>query len=184
MPAGSSAPPAALAPPPAAASGYAGAVPADKLLQVRVGRNYPGLTAIDPDIDNPYADDPAAVQRGMQDFIAFNCVGCHAPNGGGGEGPALSNAKWIYGSSPANIYLTIVQGRPNGMPAFGAMLPDSAVWELVAYIRSIAEKTDGRKGSTISREPQSPAVEQAPAETTKTTTPWAYTQPFGNGNKP
>ena len=45
---------------------------------------------------------------------------------------------WIYGSDPANIYATIVEGRPNGMPAFGGHIPDNEVWELVAYVRSMS----------------------------------------------
>ncbi len=47
------------------------------------------------------------------------------------------DAKWIYGSSPENIYDTIVQGRPNGMPAFGGKIPGQQVWQLVAYVRSL-----------------------------------------------
>ena len=39
--------------------------------------------------------------------------------GGGGIGPPLMDDRWIYGSAPENIYASIVQGRPNGMPAWG-----------------------------------------------------------------
>ncbi|HEX5819905.1 MAG TPA: c-type cytochrome, partial [Gemmatimonadales bacterium] len=44
---------------------------------------------------------------------------------------------WLYGGAPANIYATIVQGRPNGMPSFGGRLTDDDVWKLVAYVRSM-----------------------------------------------
>jgi cytochrome c oxidase cbb3-type subunit 3 len=45
---------------------------------------------------------------------------------------------WIYGSEPVNIVATIVQGRPNGMPSFGGRIPESQVWQLVAYVRSLS----------------------------------------------
>jgi len=67
----------------------------------------------------------------------MNCVGCHS-HGGGGMGPALMDSKWIYGSKPEQIFATIVEGRPNGMPSFRGKLPDYQVWQLVAYVRSLS----------------------------------------------
>jgi cytochrome c oxidase cbb3-type subunit III len=154
------------------------------MLQVPVTKLYPGGTPIKPDIKNPVAGDPAAVQRGWKYFLGFNCVGCHADNGGGGMGPALSNRKWIYGSEPADIYLTIVQGRPNGMPAWGPMLPDNVVWDLVAYVLSISQSPESGFGMTTSLQPPSPDVEQTPAEFSQTATPWQQTKPFSNGQNP
>lgn len=166
------------------ADNYGGAVPAGALLRVPVTGIYPGgaPTGLNPSMQNPLANDPDAVQRGMKDFDAFNCSGCHAANAGGGMGPSLSNDLWIYRSSPANIYLTIVQGRSAGMPAFGAMLPDRTVWELVAYIQSIAEKPGPEFGTTTSAEMR--PVEQVPAGQVQTATPWQYTEPMPpNGEK-
>ena len=157
---------------------------AGKLMQTPTTNLFPGAVAVDPGLANPVGDDPNAIERGKQHYEAFNCVGCHAPNGSGGEGPALSNASWIYGSEPADIYLTLVHGRPNGMPAFGAMLPDQTIWELVAYIHSIAQEPGKTFGRTISRSLPSPAVEQVPAEFVQTTTPWQHTQPFTAGQRP
>jgi cytochrome c oxidase cbb3-type subunit 3 len=103
---------------------------------------FPGAARIDPEIANPFAGDAAAIAAGERHFAAFNCAGCHAPLGGGGMGPPLSDSAWIYGDEPAQIYLTIVHGRPQGMPAFGSMLPGRTVWELVSYIESLAEIED------------------------------------------
>jgi len=100
---------------------------------------FPGAARVDPAIENPYADDAAAIAAGERHFAAFNCAGCHAPLGGGGMGPPLSDAEWIYGGEPAQIYLSIVHGRAQGMPAFGSMLPGRTVWELVAYIETLDE---------------------------------------------
>jgi cytochrome c oxidase cbb3-type subunit 3 len=53
-------------------------------------------------------------------------------------GPALMDDYWIYGSEPQNIFATIVQGRPNGMPSFRNRIPEYQVWELAAYVRSLS----------------------------------------------
>jgi len=162
------------------AARYGGVVPAQALLRVPVSGIYPGgmPTGLNADMKNPLANDPDAVQRGMKDFASFNCSGCHGPNGGGAMGPSLSNDLWIYRSSPANIYLDIVQGRSAGMPAFGAMLPDRTVWELVAYIQSISKEPGPEFGSTTSVIPQMPSIEQVPAENMQTATPWQFTEPM------
>lgn len=84
-----------------------------------------------------YDDDAYAAAEGKRLFEAFNCAGCHQ-HGGGGIGPALMDSQWIYGSRPEDIYTTIVQGRPNGMPSFAGKIPEFQVWELVAYVRSMS----------------------------------------------
>jgi cytochrome c oxidase cbb3-type subunit III len=78
-----------------------------------------------------------ALAEGKRLFDWYNCSGCHA-HGGGDKGPALMDNEWIYGSEPANVYATIVEGRPNGMPSFGGHIPDNEVWEIVAYVRSMS----------------------------------------------
>jgi len=76
------------------------------------------------------------ISEGKRLFTWFNCVGCHA-HGGGDSGPPLMDDKWIYGGEIDQIYLTIVQGRPNGMPAFGGKIPSQQIWEIAAYIRTM-----------------------------------------------
>jgi cytochrome c oxidase cbb3-type subunit III len=142
----------------------------------------PGGVDVRPNIENPLAKDPSSVERGMRYFTQFNCVGCHAPNGGGGMGPALSNRFFKYGGEPANIFLTISHGRPLGMPSWGAFLPDEVIWDLVSYIKSISDAPASEWGHTISA--KSPNIEQIPAEFQQTATPWKYTQPFSEGQKP
>jgi cytochrome c oxidase cbb3-type subunit 3 len=157
---------------------------ANPILRVPVSGLHPGDVSFTPKIGNPLAEDSQATMRGMQDFIQFNCVGCHAANGGGGMGPALSEGHFIYGSSPANLFLDIYQGRPNGMPAWGDILPESTIWELVAYVESIAHPPSATFGETISRSPPSPAVEQTPAEFLQTPSPWSFTSTFSDGKEP
>jgi cytochrome c oxidase cbb3-type subunit 3 len=152
------------------------------LLKSPVSKIIPGAVPLPNDIQNPVTNDPAAPTRGMQYYNSLNCVGCHEVNGAGGMGPALSNRYFEYGDSPADIYLTITQGRPNGMPAWGRVLPDSVVWDLVAYIKQISQEPQPEWGTTISA--KSPDIEQVPGEYLQTTTPWSYTEPFSYGQKP
>jgi cytochrome c oxidase cbb3-type subunit 3 len=70
-------------------------------------------------------------------FTAYNCTGCHA-NGGGGIGPPLMDDEWIYGHELDQIYRTILEGRPNGMPTFRQKIPDRQIWQLAAYVRSMS----------------------------------------------
>jgi cytochrome c oxidase cbb3-type subunit 3 len=93
--------------------------------------------AVDPPTAAPYEDSAYAVSEGKRLYNAYNCVGCHA-HGGGAIGPPLMDSVWIYGSRPEQIFSTIVQGRPNGMPSFRDRIPDYQVWELVAYVRSMS----------------------------------------------
>jgi cytochrome c oxidase cbb3-type subunit III len=155
---------------------------AGRLLRYPVSGLLPGGVTAPPDMPNPMANDPDAANRGMRYFSDFNCIGCHAPNGGGGMGPSLSDRVYLYGSKPAQIYLSIVQGRPRGMPSWGSRLPDSAVWDLVAYVENLSQAPDKEWGRTISA--TSPKYEQVPAEFSVSTRPWEHTEPFGYGQNP
>ena len=157
-----------------------------ELLEVPVSPAvHPGGIPFPPPLKNPEADDPAALQRGMQAFQSMNCVGCHAPNGGGGMGPALSERTFIFGREPGDIYLSIHHGRPNGMPSWGEVLPPRGIWDLVTYIRSISSAPESKGwGQTVSLSPPSPKIQQVPAELLTTDKPWNHTEPFGDGRKP
>ncbi|MGY4436125.1 cytochrome c oxidase cbb3-type subunit 3 [Bradyrhizobium sp. F1.13.1] len=153
-------------------------------MQVPVSHLHPGAQPDPPQIKNPVQGDPNAEQRGMTYYVNFNCIGCHAPNGGGGMGPALSNNNFTYGSQPENIFLSIYQGRPNGMPAWGGVLPDSVIWDLVTYIGKISNEPSHQWGRTFSANLPSPEVEQVPSEQVSTTDPWSATKSFKFGQKP
>jgi cytochrome c oxidase cbb3-type subunit III len=104
----------------------------------------PGPVVIEREMRNPYEDNAYAVSEGKQLFDQMNCSGCHS-HGGGGIGPPLTDDEWIYGSEPQNIFATIVEGRPNGMPSFRGKIPNHQVWELVAYVRALG----GLQGKAI-----------------------------------
>lgn len=84
-----------------------------------------------------YEDNAFQVSEGQRLFRWYNCNGCHA-NGGGGMGVALIDDLWIYGDQIEQIYGTIMEGRPNGMPSFRGKATEEQVWQLAAYVRSLS----------------------------------------------
>lgn len=84
-----------------------------------------------------YGENAHHLSEGRYLYSAFNCVGCHA-HGGGDVGPPLMDDKWVYGGEIDQIYLSIAQGRPNGMPAFAGKIPPQQMWQIAAYVRSLA----------------------------------------------
>ena len=44
---------------------------------------------------------------------------------------------WTYGKAPGNIYASIVDGRPNGMPSWRGKMPEYQVWQLVTYVQTL-----------------------------------------------
>ena len=90
--------------------------------------------------ESPYRRNAWGISEGKRLYTAYNCNGCHA-NGGGAIGPPLMDDEWIYGYEPADIFRTIVDGRPNGMPSFRGTIPEYQVWQLVSYVKSMSGQT-------------------------------------------
>lgn len=154
-----------------------------RLLAVPLVNNTPGAVSTGVEIKNPMAGDPKSAQRGMKYFVAFNCVGCHMANGGGGMGPALSNSFFKYGADPGHLFLVISHGAPLGMPAWGTILPENVIWDIISYVQSIS-KDPTTWGTTVSVADHLPAIEQVPAEFIETSNPWDHVEPFSSGQKP
>jgi cytochrome c oxidase cbb3-type subunit 3 len=91
--------------------------------------------------DQPFQTNRWAVGEGKRLYSWFNCAGCHSPGGGGGMGPPLIDADWRYGSAPHEVFASIVEGRPNGMPSFRDRMPAADTWKLVAYVRTLGALT-------------------------------------------
>ena len=111
------------------------------------------------EVKNEYEENAYALSEGKRLYSSYNCNGCHS-QGGGGMGPPLMDQKWIYGSRPEQIFSTIVEGRPNGMPSFRNKVPDFQVWQLAAYVRSLSGQVSkdvapGRDDDMSGKQPES-----------------------------
>jgi len=106
-------------------------------IPVRLVTLQPGAALPKQAASGPYEGNAWAIHEGEQLYVQYNCAGCHF-HGGGGIGPPLMDALWIYGGSGQNIYDTIVEGRPNGMPSYGGHLPDDQIWKITAYVRTLS----------------------------------------------
>jgi len=139
---------------------------ADRINSKRMTTLQPGEPIPQQAVVNEYEENAFALGEGKRLFSQMNCVGCHA-NGGGSIGPALMDAKWIYGSQPDQIFATIVEGRPNGMPSFHGKLPDYQVWQLAAYVRSLSgqvpkDAAPGRNDNMQVKEPENSKDREKP----------------------
>ena len=124
---------------------------------------------------NPAELNAPALSEGKTLFSTYNCTGCHA-NGGGGMGPPLMDDEWIYGYYPDQIFRTILEGRPNGMPAFRGRIPDYQVWSIAAYVRSMGglvpkDAAPGRDDHLSGKKPESSTDKMQPSNSAAPTVP-------------
>jgi cytochrome c oxidase cbb3-type subunit III len=145
------------------------AQPAVASAPVRLTDLQPGQASPPPQVQSPYRGNAYGLSEGKRLFGWYNCVGCHH-HGGGGIGPALMDHRWIYGSRPEQIFSTIVQGRPNGMPSYGGRLTEQQVWEIVAYVESMSgnvpkDAAPGRDDDMSSSKPESRREPRPPTQT-------------------
>jgi cytochrome c oxidase cbb3-type subunit 3 len=106
------------------------------LLCVSVGRT--GAT----ETTNPLADKPDAITAGAALFTQMNCDGCHGIGAPGWVGPSLVDGRWRFGGDDSALFQSISEGRPHGMPAYGALLAESGIWEIISYLRSLPKPRD------------------------------------------
>jgi cytochrome c oxidase cbb3-type subunit III len=135
---------------------------------IQVSQLHPGGEQIaTPPVPNVYEENAYAVSEGKRLYENFNCVGCHS-HGGGGIGPPLMDNQWIYGGEPANIFSTIMEGRPNGMPTWRGRIPENQAWQIVAYVRSMSGqlRTDvapGRSDHMQGKKPEANTPRETPS---------------------
>lgn len=89
------------------------------------------------DMPNPLQGQADAAAQGKQLYIEMNCAGCHGYAATGGMGPNLTSKYWRYGGTPVEVFKSIYEGRPQGMPAWGGILPPETIWTIVSFIQSL-----------------------------------------------
>ena len=79
-----------------------------------------------------------ALQSGQRLFKS-NCSVCHGTNAKGALGfPNLTDNDWLYGGSPEAIKHTLTYGRKGMMPAWGSVLGEEGIQNMVSYVRSLS----------------------------------------------
>lgn len=97
--------------------------------------------------------DDVAMKMGMRLF-SNNCAVCHGADGGGNHGfPNLTDKDWLYGGSPEQIKVSLVNGRAGYMPALGAAIGAANTEAVVEYVLMLSgNEHDGAlaaKGSQV-----------------------------------
>jgi cytochrome c oxidase cbb3-type subunit III len=104
---------------------------------------------------NPYAGNAQRAAEGAKLFVSYNCMDCHGADGSGAMGPSLQDGRWHFGGTPADIFQSIYEGRPDGMPSWGGRIGDDQIWRLVTYIQTLdkghAVTTENFTGKTVDR---------------------------------
>ena len=90
--------------------------------------------------DNPLASDPKAAETARPMFRIL-CAPCHGLTAEGGKGPDLTLGTYNAGDKDRDLFRVIARGVSGSeMQAYAGRLDDSAIWRLVAYIRSVGHK--------------------------------------------
>jgi len=91
------------------------------------------------ELKNPFEGNAAAVKDGEKLFDE-RCADCHGSDAMGGAGPDLTDDKWLYGGSDADLFTTVSGGRKGGMPSWKGQLKDEEIWKVIAYVRSLKKR--------------------------------------------
>lgn len=143
---------------------------ATREISVRVTQLEPGLPQQQGEVKSPYQENAWGIGEGKRLYAAYNCGPCHGVNGGGAMGPALMDDRWIYGAKADQIYASISQGRPDGMPSFGGHISAQQIWQLVAYVQAVSGQVPmtaapGRNDDQMTALPESRRPPQVPVQT-------------------
>ena len=118
-------------------------------LTIAVGAQSPAAGPDPAKVKNPVAATPASITAGAAAYKKY-CAFCHGP-AGAGEGPLapkdshppnLIDAKWDHGGTDGEIFAVIANGAggTSVMKGFKGKMPDTDLWHVVNYLRSLAPK--------------------------------------------
>ncbi len=96
-------------------------------------------------IKNPVPASPEATAAGKRIYSRM-CSRCHGAEGKGDGSaasapvPDLTDDAWDYGGSDGEIFSVIHDGVSTNMDGYAARLSDADIWNVVAFVRSVAAK--------------------------------------------
>lgn len=112
--------------------------------------------------------DDSDLSRGKAVFN-LNCAACHAPDGGGGIGPNLTDDYWILGGGIKNVFNTVSNGGRDGkgMVAWNKTLKPVDIQKVSSYILSLRGTTPAKPKAAegdLYKEEGAEAPAETPAE--------------------
>lgn len=75
------------------------------------------------------------VSEGGLYFTWYGCGTCHGDNAKGVQD--LGDDQWRYGGSIKDVFASIADGRPAGMPAYRRRMPLEQLWQVSGYVRQL-----------------------------------------------
>jgi mono/diheme cytochrome c family protein len=95
-------------------------------------------------LKGPVADGPEAREAGRKTYQRL-CAQCHGREGKGDGGMAaaggqpadFTDATWIFGGSPGEIFTVIRDGTSADMDGYGERIGEIEMWNLVHFLRSL-----------------------------------------------
>ena len=80
----------------------------------------------------------ASFMAGAAQVFASRCATCHGNRAEGKIGPNLTDAFWLHGGKPTQIYHTILEGVPDkGMQPWKMQLPPAQLLAMAAYVTTL-----------------------------------------------
>lgn len=84
------------------------------------------------------AQDPTAMTT-ARNLFALNCSTCHGSDARGAVGfPNLTDSDWLHGGGEQAIFQSVAYGRNAAMPAWGPVLGQKGVDEVMAYVLTLS----------------------------------------------
>lgn len=106
-------------------------------------------------------DDEETIMAGKTIFEK-SCAVCHAPDGGGGVGPNLTDEYWLHGNDIKGVFTTVSEGVPQkGMVPWKGKLSPKEIQDVANFVISLAGTTPAKP-----KEPQGNKIEM-PIETSE-----------------
>ena len=104
-----------------------------QLLSFGANAQSPGLSAS----TQTMSSGPKFIERSGEDLFANACQGCHMGDGKGATGAGAYPSLARNGNLESAGYpITVVLNGQRAMPAFGSMMSDEQVAEVVNYVRT------------------------------------------------
>lgn len=81
-------------------------------------------------------DDSEVLALGEKHYKS-RCAPCHGEEGEGRIGPSFKDEVWLYGDTDTDIFVSVKDGRPKGMPPWGKVLKPEELMAVASFVRKM-----------------------------------------------